>query len=257
MMRWFVVLLLLANVLFFALMQWGGKLGAEDGNGQPLAALNAEKIKLLGQPVAAPAEASSVAVTPVVPVAPAPPALPAVVPASAPAAVASLHAAEKTGEEKNRQEKSCMEWGEFSGTDLARAEKALAQMKLGDKLGQRTVEYTHGYWVYIPPLKAHADRVKKTKQLKERGIAYFVVQEQGRWMNAISLGVFKTEEAATNYLGELNKKGVKSAKVGERASKLKFTVFVLKQLDEAGKAQLTALQKDYAGSEAKSVACNP
>lgn len=254
MMRRFVVLLLLVNILFFAVMQWGGKLGGADSNVQPLPALNAEKIKLLGQPDAAPAE---VAAVPAVPAVPAAPAMPAVVPVSAPAAASSLHVAEKNKEEKDRPEKSCLEWGEFSGTDLARAEKALAQMKLGDKLGQRTVEYTHGYWVYIPPFKTHAGRVKKIKLLKELGIAYFVVQEPGRWMNAISLGVFKTEEAANNYLGELGKKGIKTAKVGERASKLKFTVFVLRQMDAAGRAQLTALQKDYAGSDVKSVACNP
>ncbi len=263
MMRWFVVLLLLINILFFALMQWGGKLGREDSNAQPLAALNADKIKLLAQPVAAQTEVPAVTPVPAAAVAVAVPAVPAVVPVSAPVAVASLHAAEKPKEKKNEEEKSkpvknCMEWGEFSGTDLARAENALAQMKLGDKLGQRTVEYTHGYWVYIPPFKTHAGRVKKIQQLKELGIAdYFVVQEKGRWMNAISLGVFKTEEAANHYLGELGKKGVKSAKVGERASKLKFTVFVLKQMDAAGTTQLTALQKDYAGSEVKSVACNP
>jgi hypothetical protein len=154
-------------------------------------------------------------------------------------------------------EKSCMEWGEFSGADLARVEKALAQLKLGDKLAQRTVEYSHGYWVYIAPLKKHANRVKKIQQLKELGVEdYFVVQESGQWMNAISLGVFKTEDAAKNYQAELNRKGVKSAQVGERAIKLKFTVFVLKHLDDAGAAQIATWQHDYAGSELKTVACN-
>lgn len=246
MMRLLVIMLLLANIAFFALMQWGGKLGGESQNAQPLAALNPEKIKLLGQP-AAPQAAVSAPVTAVPPIVPVVPVAPAVAVASPPLAAPVARTAEK----------SCLEWGEFSGADLARAEKALAQMKLGDKLGQRSVEYTHGYWVYIPPSKTPAGRAKKVKQLKELGIEdYFVVQEAGHWMNAISLGVFKTEEAAKKYLAELNKKGIKTAQVGERASKLKFTVFVLKNLDAPSMAQLSALQKDYAGSELKPMACN-
>lgn len=244
-MRWFVVLLVLANVLFFALMQWGGRLGGEDRNVQPLAALNPEKIRLIGAPAVSAAPVASVAVASVVPP-PAPPVAAPVVIASAPSPVPVARVAEN----------SCMEWGEFSGSDLSRAEKALAQLKLGDKLAQRTVEYAHGYWVYIPPLKKHANRVKKIQQLKELGVEdYFVVQESGQWLNAISLGVFKTEEAAKNYQAELNKKGIKPTRVGERAIKLKFTVFVLKHVDAAGATQLAAWQKDYAGSELKTVAC--
>ena len=249
-MRLLVIMLLLANIAFFALMQWGGKLGGEGQNAQPLAALNPEKIKLLGQPAAPQAAVSAVIAAPVAAVAPTAPLVPVVPPvtvASPPPAVPLARTAEMSG----------LGWGEFSGTDLARAEKALAQMKLGDKLGQRSVEYTHGYWVYIPPSKTPAGRAKKVKQLKELGIEdYFVVQEAGHWMNAISLGVFKTEEAAKKYLAELNKKGVKTAQVGERASKLKFTVFVLKNLDAPSMAQLSTLQKDYAGSELKPMACN-
>lgn len=246
MMRLLVIMLLLANIAFFALMQWGGQLGGADQNAQPLAALNPEKIKLLGQP-AAPQAAVSAPATPVAPAVPVTPVAPPVTVASPPLAAPVARATDK----------SCLEWGEFSGTDLARAEQALAQMKLGDKLGQRSVEYSHGYWVYIPPAKTQAGRVKKVKQLKELGIEdYFVVQEAGHWLNAISLGVFKTEEAAKKYLVELNKKGIKTAQVGERASKLKFTVFVLKNMDAPSMAQLSAMQKDYAGSELKPMACS-
>lgn len=249
-MRWLAVLLLLVNVIFFALMQWGGA-SSGDGIVQPLAALNPEKIKLLVLP-SAPQAATAAAPVVAEPVVSAAAVVPAIVVASAPVASSPVHAAEK-----NKAESSCLEWGEFSGTDLARAEAALAQMKLGDRLSQRTVEYSRGYWVYIEPAKTHAGRIKKVKQLKALGIEdYFVVQEPGHWMNAISLGVFKTEEAAKNYLAELNKKGVRTAKVGERVSKLKFTVFVLKHMDAAGAAQLEGLKKDYANSELKGVACN-
>ncbi|MBU1777368.1 MAG: SPOR domain-containing protein, partial [Gammaproteobacteria bacterium] len=151
---------------------------------------------------------------------------------------------------------SCTEWGEFSGADLARAAQALETMKLGDRLSQRIVEQDHGYWVYIPPLKNKAAVERKIEQLKVRGVEeYYVVQGEGTWMNAISLGVFKTEEAAQKYLAYLRSKTVRSAKVGERSSKLRFTVFVMKDLDAAALVRLEGLHKEFPDSKLATSAC--
>ncbi len=121
---------------------------------------------------------------------------------------------------------SCMEWGEFSGAELQRAEKALATVKLNEKPKYRQVDYVSGYWVYIAPMKTRVLVDQKIAQLKERGVAdYFVIQEVGAWQNAISLGVFKTEDAAKKYLAKLQQQGVRTATIGERTSKLKYTVF--------------------------------
>ena len=149
-----------------------------------------------------------------------------------------------------------MEWGEFSGSDLARATMGLAGLNLGERLEQKIIEYTSGYWVYIPPLKNKTAVNKKIEQIKAVGIEdYFVVQDSRKWINAISLGVFKTREAAKNYQASLKKKGLQSTLVGERKKMLKFTVFAIKGVDAEGKKQLAALQKDFANSELKSVAC--
>jgi hypothetical protein len=149
-----------------------------------------------------------------------------------------------------------MEWSDFSGADLKRASAALAALPLGGKLSQRPIEYNIGYWIYIPPLKDKAHINQKIAQLKERGVEeYFVVQEAGEWQHAISLGVFKSEDAAQKFLESLAAKDVHSAKIGERASKLKATVFVLNGLDEQTVAKLTELQKDFPASELKKMAC--
>jgi hypothetical protein len=152
---------------------------------------------------------------------------------------------------------SCMEWGEFSGADLARATAALSALQLGDKLSQRQVEYAIGYWVYIPPQKDKATVNQKVAQLKARGIEeYFVVPDAGPWLNAISLGVFRTQEAAQHFLDELRRtKDVRSAQIGERASKLKTTLFLLNGLDAKAAASIAEMQKDFAGSELKNVPC--
>lgn len=242
MMKWIFGLLLLVNVSFFAVMRWGGELTVDANNPPVQAALNADKMRLL--PLS---ESPASAVAAAVPVA-----VSAVVAASQ--VVATSHVAAAV---VPRVKLSCMEWGEFSGSDLQRVEKALGTLKLGVRLKQRLVEYGSGYWVYIPPVKTHTQVEKKIAQLKAYGVVdYFVIQEAGQWQNAISLGVFKIEEAAKKFLAKLQEQGVKSAAVGERATKLRFTVFVLHDLDSALSSRIAALRQDFPESDLKLVACN-
>ena len=238
-MRTFFWILLLVNAIFFAVMQWGGSLITDEQTVQVQPALHEEKISLLNTPQAFPVSALPASATTAAET------VSTSMPAETPAPLAA-----KSGV-------SCMEWGEFSGTDLARATTALSALQLGDKLGQRQVEYAIGYWVYIPPAKDKAAVNQKIAQLKSRGInEYFIVSDAGPWLNAISLGVFKTQEAAQHFLEELRRaKDVRSARVGERASKLKMTIFMLNGLDAAAMSNLAEIQKDFAGSELKEVTC--
>lgn len=151
---------------------------------------------------------------------------------------------------------ACMEWGSFSEQDLPHAVAAMAPMKLGSRLSQRQTERVNGYWVYLPPFKSNDEVEKKIAEIKELGLdEYFVVQDEGKWHNAISLGVFKTPDAAHKFRDSVKAKGLKAAKAGERMSKRLYTVFVLKDPDAALTARMAALQKDFPGSELKAVAC--
>jgi SPOR domain len=257
-------ILLLANVILFAVMQRGGfNWGEQAVHPQP--ELNSDMIRLLPEPKSSPAKPSSGAPaharTPTpVPSPPAPAnetvtvdAPPPPVPTPSPSPLA-LNMAVSGGTTPSKS--ICLEWGDFSGSDLARAKAALSALQLADKLGQRQIEQDIGYWVYIPPLRDKAAVKRKIGELKALGITeYFVVQGSGHWMNAISLGVFKTQKAAENFLHTLNTKGVRTARVGERASKLITTVFVLNKVDAETEIKLKAMQMDFAGSELNSVPC--
>lgn len=195
----------------------------------------------------------------------APPAASAILPSPAPAKVAvSTHPAVSApatvrmpAAVAKAAAKTCMEWGEFSGADLTRTTKSLSAMNLGERLVRRTVEYSSGYWVYMPPLKNKAAVNRKVAQLKALGVEdYYVVQEPPKMVNVISLGVFKTREAAKNFLASLQKKGVHSATMGERKRKLKFVVFEIKHIDAEAAARLSKLQKEFPYSELKAVSCN-
>ena len=110
--------------------------------------------------------------------------------------------------------------------------------------------------MYIPPLKNNAGGQRENHRTQEvRGQGIFCGANPGNWQNAISLGVFKTREAAQNYLHVLNTKGVHTARVGERASKIKTTIFILNKVDASAEEKLTAMQKDFAGSELRKVPC--
>jgi hypothetical protein len=150
---------------------------------------------------------------------------------------------------------ACLEWGTFSGTELARAQDALDKLQLGDKLSQRSSEETVSYWVYIPPLGSKKDAEKKISELKASGVTdYFLVQD-GQWKNAISLNLFKNEELARKYLAELQTKGVKSAVIGERGHQGKRTLFQIRDSGNTLANKLTELQRDFPGTELKAVDC--
>ena len=260
-------ILLLANAILFAAIQRGGFEWGDQGGVKAQPELNGDMIRLLpesqstpSKPSAAPAPAKAPIPAPV-PTLPLPSAnapVPAVastvsVPTPSPSPITPNIVA---SEDKKTDKTVCLEWGDFSGADLTRAKAVLSAMQLGDRLSQRQIERDIGYWVYIPPLRNKTAVNRKIAELKALGIReYFVVQASGQWLNAISLGVFKTREAAENFLHALNEKGVRTAKVGERASKLKTTLYILNKVDAGTEIKMKEMQKDFPGSELNNVSC--
>ncbi|HSD60894.1 MAG TPA: SPOR domain-containing protein [Burkholderiales bacterium] len=153
---------------------------------------------------------------------------------------------------------ACLEWGPFGASEVAAAEAAIGKLQLGERLQVRQleVEDNSGYWVYIPPLSSRQEAEQKIAELKNLGINdYFLVQGEGKWKNAISLGIFRTEEAAKVHLTMLMRKGVGSATSGKRERPMKFSVFAVREPDEALAAQLLGLKQSFPGSELKATAC--
>lgn len=234
MIRVLIWILLLSNIVFFAAMQWGSQLLVETVVID--APLNADKMRLL-DPTQALSKVNVGAS--------------AVIPANMQTSSDSA-----TTSADHSKESVCLEWGEFTDAELSSVTAMLSALQLGDKLNKSQIIHTIGYWAYIPPLKDTAAIDVKIEQLKARGISeYFVVQETGIWMNAISLGVFKTQEAAENFLGTLRSKGVRSAQVGQRNSKLKVSMLNFNEVDTATEAKLLEIQKDFSGTKLNKVSC--
>lgn len=148
--------------------------------------------------------------------------------------------------------RACIEWGSFTVTDAPRAEKALEPLALGTRLAQRRTEEVAGWWVYLAPQGNRPTATKKALELKAIGIDdYFVVLEEGRWRWAISLGVFKTEEAANSRLAMLRSKGVRTALLGQRETQVQKVLFQVRGADTALAERLGELAQAFPGSELK------
>jgi len=219
-MRTLFFSLVFANAAFFA---WARFAGAPDAGGDPLPIgrqIEPEKLKII-----------SLADLPAAPVAqkPAPPPPP---PAPAPIA--------------------CLEWGSFTIADAPRAEKALEPLALGARLAQRRSEETVSWWVFIPPRSSRQAALKKAAELKSLGIKdYFIVQDDSDHRWAVSLGVFRSAEAAQARLAALRGQGVRDVQAGPRETVVARVWYRVTSVDAPLQARLKALAGQLEGSELK------
>ena len=144
---------------------------------------------------------------------------------------------------------ACLEWGSFSPADATRAAQRLEPLALGARLAQVRGEETAGWWVYMPPQGNRAGALRKAAELKKLGVPdYFVVQDEGRWRWALSLGVFRAEEAAKAHLEALRAKGVKSALLGQRETRVPKAWFQVRAVEPALHARLQELAREFEGA---------
>jgi hypothetical protein len=147
---------------------------------------------------------------------------------------------------------ACVEWGSFTVADAPRAEQALEPLGLGARLAQRRSEEQAAWWVFIPPQANRQGALRKAAELKQLGVEdYFVVQEEGAYRWALSLGVFRTEEAAQARLAALRGQGVRSARVGARDTVVPKVWLQVKGVDAPLQARLKEIARQIEGSELK------
>jgi len=149
----------------------------------------------------------------------------------------------------------CIEWGSFTLADAPRAEKALEPLALGPRLAQRRTEESAGWWVFIPPQGSRPAALRKAGELKALAIDdYFIVQEEGPQRWALSLGVFRTEEAAQARLAALRAQGVRSAQLGARDAVVPKVWLQVKEVDAPLLARLKDVARSIEGSELRDCA---
>ena len=231
-MRAIFLLLLLANIVFFAWTRYFAQPNVS-ADPAPLARqIEPQKLRVL-RPGELPA-ASSRGNPPA-------PGAPASISAAAPTPVQAPAGADPA---------ACLEWGSFTLGDAPKAEKALDPLALGSRLGQRRTEELARWWVFMPPQPNRQSAVKKAAELKSLGVdEYFVVSDDGPYRWAISLGVFKSEDAAQARLVALHALGVRSAQVGPRETLVPKVWLQVRGADAALAARLQDVARQIEGSE--------
>jgi SPOR domain len=144
---------------------------------------------------------------------------------------------------------TCLEWGSFTVADAPRAEQALEPLGLGARLAQRRTEELAGWWVFIPAQGDRQSALKRAAELRNLGIDYFIVQEEGEHRWALSLGVFRSEEAAQARLAGLRAQGVRGARIGPRETVVPKIWLQVKSVDAPLHARLKEIARQLEGSE--------
>lgn len=164
--------------------------------------------------------------------------------------------AARTAEETRRAVLSlagaaCVEFSGLAGPDIARGREAFAALKLGNRLVERRVEEITRHWVFIPPANDRRAAEVNMANLRRQGVSDMSIRPD----NAISLGVFSTEEAARRFLSSLETKGVKGAESGPFIREMREIVMLIRDPDTETVARLALLQRDYPASQLRAVPC--
>jgi hypothetical protein len=88
-------------------------------------------------------------------------------------------------------------------------------------------------------------------QLRRQGVTEMSIRPD----NAISLGVFSTEEAARRFVSSLEAKGVKGAESGPFQKDLREIVMLVRDPDTELVARLALLQREFPGAQLRAVPC--
>ncbi|NEX61382.1 SPOR domain-containing protein [Noviherbaspirillum galbum] len=147
---------------------------------------------------------------------------------------------------------ACLEVGNFNPEEAKRFSAQLTSSSLAERASERTVQEVVSHIVYIPPQadKDAADR--KAGELRRLGINDFYIMPDSsplRW--GISLGVFRTEEAARAHLAALNAKGVRSARIGQRAVHANLVAYQFRNLEPEKKWLVEKIKSNFARQEVR------
>lgn len=213
-MRLLFWLLLAANCIAFAAGQgYLGEFGSEREPGRLATQLNPARIKLISASAAL-----------------APPPAPVV--------------------EKKPEPVACVEIGNFLVSDLKRFETEVATLALGDHQSRHNVSEVASHMVFIPPAPSKDAADKKAAELRQLGVtSFFVINDNSPLRWAISLGIFKSDQAAQYQLAMLTKKGVRGARVGTRSVVTNKLAFQFRDLSPDTKARLDKIKTGFPNQE--------
>lgn len=150
---------------------------------------------------------------------------------------------------------ACYEWGIFEPAKLNDVVTVVNALSIKHQVVQQSSQEAVRYWVYKPPLPNDAAAQEKADELKTLGIEDFFVVQEPKWRNAISFGVFRDEQLATNLVNDLRHRGVREVVKSVRNQGNGHSTLVLQGVTHTLLAQLKKNQPDFPGTAIKEATC--
>lgn len=253
-MRLAVFLLLFANALLFAYARIDsasvGEAGrlAEQVHPDSIKLLTPHEVAALGLDKG---QGAARAQTP----AQTPPGAQTPAPAQTPAQPANPGSAQAQPQASAAPADACVQWGPFSDVDRAKAQADLDPLKLGHALAQRQVTMTDAWWVSLGPIPTRATADRRVADLRAQAIDDLSVVDTGDGQFAVSLGIFRTQDAANVRVQALAARGVPGAHAAPSPRPITQTVLVVRNPPPGVAARLEALRGKYTGSELRTGPC--
>ena len=149
----------------------------------------------------------------------------------------------------------CMEWRGLSAAQMDQGRKAMQALASEHVLSVKEVPLQRMYWVMIPPLPSSAEATARLAQLRALGIADAALVTAAPWQNAISLGLYASEDAASRRLAELAQKGVSGLSTQTQAKAGTDYYFLIKSANSDVMQQLDGIRLAFPTTTLSRVAC--
>jgi hypothetical protein len=151
---------------------------------------------------------------------------------------------------------SCLEFGPMSDDEAARARQSLGVSGLLERTVQAPMMAVASWWVHVPPRRSLLQAENELARIRAAGVRdAYVVLEQGELRFALSLGLFRTEEAARRFADQMKSRGVSSAVVGRREQQIRLTAFYVREPSDADLGELEQLRAAFPGTSIRTSAC--
>jgi hypothetical protein len=145
---------------------------------------------------------------------------------------------------------ACLELGNFTAAESKTFEDKIKPLALGARQSRIDVSEIATNMVYLASQGSKDAADKKAAQLRKLGITeFYIVQDQSPLRWGISLGVFKTPEAAKAHLANLTKKGVKDAKIAARQVSAAKFAYRLQDMNAEEKKSFDQIKEQFSAQE--------
>lgn len=153
-------------------------------------------------------------------------------------------------------ESACIEIAPLSQEELTRIRTALGTLGLDERTTVASVPATASWWVYIPPKASREQADKEVLRLNAAGIRdTYVVQEQSDMRHAISLGIFRTRDAAERFAEGVKAKGARNVSVDARPLQIRMSAVFVRDPDPAQTQRLLELKALFPGADIRASTC--